>query len=136
MDSDRLYQGYPLNKNYFFAPSLSKRTKTPRFSTRHTYKISNDFVQRITTPIPGTRRKDLCTPNPQSDITPDTLAYHLYRNSQNSSPLPIQSYFSRSRQAKETRKRFPSKSRDIGVQKMSLESILFPNFPKIAKYML
>ena len=143
MDSYRLYDGYPLNKNHFFAPSVARSTRTSSFTFRQKrILLPKEFVHRIVTPVPGARRNDVCTPDSQGDIRPETLSYHIYRNSLNPTSVPLQSRTYKYRfNAKTTlntlaKYKLQAKSRDVAIQNMSTESLLFPGLPSFNKSLL
>lgn len=144
MDMYKLYQGYSFNKNQFFAPSLAKRTKTPELHSRKKgIVISKNLLRQLI--IPSSKHRYIQKSSlPDNDIiTPETLSYHINRNSLTSTPVPrvnrtvIKSrYFSSSSHGSPTRieksvllikHRQYKKSCDIGIQNVSTECINLPS---------
>ena len=135
MDIRNLYQGYPINKNRFFAPCPMRRMKTPELLSRRpkTLILSKQFLQRLTTPLGKEIEKDefLSSNQERNIITPENLTYHIQRNSlaktpvprkfrcKNTSPYfkqdPINLYFGKT----------TKKSCDVAVQNVSIESMQF-----------
>ena len=137
MNNFGLYQGYPFNKNKFFAPSIRRRVKTPE-SKRciKVLSIPKSFIERMTTPIPHSRKQDLFNPNPRDVITPETLSYHVYRNSLTSGKSSKRNYYSTTNKSLNNssnvkminfeRHNFNFKSRDVAIQNVSIEEFQFP----------
>lgn len=89
MELIRLYQGYPINKNQFFAPSLAKRSATPGLKAQSRKAIvSKNLLQRFVTPTTTNRTSSDFDISERNIITRDNLSYHLYRNSQLITPVP------------------------------------------------
>jgi hypothetical protein len=86
MDLIRLYQGYQLNRNHFFAPSETKRSQNLRPLKPKRPKDSG-LLKRLVTSKPLRRRAE--SPEKSNLITPSTLSFHLNRLS--STPIPRKS---------------------------------------------
>lgn len=89
MEIIRLYQGYPVNKNQFFAPSIARRSATPGLRIKNKkVLVSKEFLNRLVTPA-LTKRKKLDFDRIESGIiTRDNLSYHIQRSSQIHTPVP------------------------------------------------
>jgi hypothetical protein len=129
-----LYQGYPSNKNQFFAPSISKRQKTPQLrNQRNPALVSPEFLDRMVTPVPLDRKKlysykhDVTYKQHKKSLTSE-MEYSPYLTSSSNLP-PLAKIRTVSNSPSITpekininKTKFYKPSCDVGVQNVSIES--------------
>lgn len=136
MDIFRFYQGYSVNRNNFFAPSLAKKLNRGLVKPKNNVKpIQANTLYRIVTAKGRNRKRRSGSGDDNNVITPETLAFHVNKRKNASTPNPQKHKYSAGIQTGKDspiihdhykKPKYFKQSCDAGIQNESLTSLHFP----------